>query len=291
MFREIRVTATFGDDGARIRHQNLPPIPLRNNLRAGPGRGHQFWSVLTSSRWQLYLASFWISCSIVHAWLFYQRAEDRERKTIELAAHLSKAKLDTLRLQLQPHFLFNTLNAISTLVYTEPEKADEMISNLSQLLRESLDSTNHEIPLCEELDTLNIYLEIESTRLGSRLIIHREIDPDTLSACVPALILQPIAENAIRHAIEPRSIPGNLTIRSFIQDKTLHIDIADDGPGLPPAGRQTDRVGIGIANTQARLRELYGEKASLQLLSPSSGGLTVAITIPLHYSTSRSHAA
>lgn len=265
----------------RVENTNVDiRVPFRRPQH--PPRQSPFWTILATSRWQLHLAAFLTSATLAQAWLLHHRLEERDRRALELSTHLSRAKLHSLRLQLQPHFLFNTLNAISTLVHTAPDTADEMIVNLSQLLRASLDTTVHEHPLRAELATLDIYLQIEQTRLSERLKIERDIAPETLDAQVPALLLQPIVENAIRHAIEPLPGGGTLSLSAKIRDNTLLVAIADNGPGLPPAGKRTDRIGIGLANSEARLRELYGSAATLDLCAPAAGGLRVEIQIPFH---------
>ena len=207
---------------------------------------------------------------------YYHRAQERDRQALILLAGLNQAKLDALRLQLQPHFLFNTLNAISTLVHRDANAADELISDLSELLRLSLQTTAHEVPLSRELEFLDRYLAIEQTRLGDRLRIVRDIDPAVTAACVPTLLLQPLAENAIRHGIEPRRAPGALTVRARREGDTLHLSIADDGIGFVSAKAR----GVGLTNSEHRLRALHGDAARLELRAPSEGGACVDITLP-----------
>lgn len=226
-----------------------------------------------------------IAC-FAHAFSYYRRAQLREREAIALNAGLARAKLDALRLQLQPHFLFNTLNAISTLVHRDPAAADELIGDLSELLRLSLQTADHEVPLSRELELLECYLAIEQTRLGERLRIVREIDSQASTALVPTFVLQPLAENAIRHGIEPRLAPGTLTIRAELADGKLRLVVADNGVGLKTNGARGDRRGIGIANTEQRLRALHGDAASLQLTAPDSGGVRVEIVLPVRFTPS-----
>jgi len=226
-----------------------------------------------------------IAC-FAHAFSYYRRARLRETEAVALNAGLARAKLDALRLQLQPHFLFNTLNAISTLVHRDPAAADELIGDLSELLRLSLQTADHEVPLARELELLECYLAIEQTRLGSRLHIVREIDPQASTALVPTFLLQPLAENAIRHGIEPRLAPGTLTIRAQLGEGKLRLLVADNGVGLKTNGARGDRRGIGIANTEQRLRALHGEAASLQLTAPESGGVRVEIVLPVRFTPS-----
>jgi two-component sensor histidine kinase len=222
---------------------------------------------------------YWIVVSIVHALSYYRRSQERERKAIELENRLTQARLEVLRMQLHPHFLFNTLHAISTLVHKDPKAADEMITNLSELLRATLDSSDQqEIPLRQELDLLDRYLEIQQVRFGQRLQIEKQIDTSALDAVVPTLILQPLVENAIKHGIEPRPGPGRILIRAQKNDRALHLSIRDNGNGLQPAPNKPE--GIGLANTRARLQELYGSQARLLLNSGSDGGCSVELEMP-----------
>ncbi|BET66516.1 hypothetical protein ASA1KI_14340 [Opitutales bacterium ASA1] len=250
----------------------------------GPPRDEgmrRFWTVVFQTRSKFNLPVYWVIVSVVHAFAFYRRVQDRDRRALELSASLSKAKLQALRLQMQPHFLFNTLNAISTLVHRDADKADEMIVNLSQLLRLSLEVTEQEMPLRHELEILDRYLEIEQVRLGDRLRVLREIEPAVLDALVPSLVIQTIVENAIRHGIEPRAAPGTVTLRARRDGDMLRLDITDDGIGLKPAERASERRGIGLSNTESRLAELYGGRARILLREPPEGGVSVEIDLPL----------
>jgi signal transduction histidine kinase len=257
-----------------------PPPPGVRGPRSGGGPPRRFFAMLASSRWQLHLSVYWVSVSLASAWRLRRRAEERERKTLELTVGLSQAKLDALRLQLQPHFLFNTLNAIATLVHRDANAADEMITNLSDLLRLSLETTTAEVPLRRELELVDRYLAIERVRLGERLRVEQTIASDALDAAVPPLMMQTLVENAIRHGIEPRRAPGVVTIRAVRDRDTLRLTIADDGPGLPAADAGTERRGLGLANTEARLRELYGVAGRVTLLAPEAGGVRVELELP-----------
>lgn len=225
------------------------------------------------------LAIYLIVLSAAHALGFYRRAKERDLQAVELSARLTRAKLDALRLQLQPHFLFNTLNAISTLVHRDANQADELIGDLSDLLRLSLLTTDHEVPLGRELELIDRYLAIEKTRLGDRLKIVRDIDPDVTAALVPTFVLQPLAENSIRHGLEPRGTGGTITITARATAQTLTLAVADDGVGLF-ADQLSARRGIGLANTEVRLQALHGAAAKLDLITPPEGGLRVEITLP-----------
>ncbi len=242
---------------------------------------HNFFEVFGpfALRGNFGLAIYLIVMSAAHALGYYRRVKERDVQAVELVAHLNRAKLDALRLQLQPHFLFNTLNAISTLVHRDARAADELIGDLSDLLRLSLLTTDHEVPLARELELLDRYLAIEQTRLGDRLRIVRAIEPAATAALVPTFVLQPLAENAIRHGLEPRSTPGTITISARATAQALHLSVADDGVGLA-TDQLTARRGIGLANTEARLQALHGPAAKLELITPPEGGLRVEITLP-----------
>jgi two-component sensor histidine kinase len=223
---------------------------------------------------------YWVIVSIVHALTYYRRSQERERRALELEARLADAKLQALRMQLQPHFLFNTLNAISTLVHRDPRAADEMIGNLSELLRATLDTSEPEIPLRQELDFLDRYLEIQQVRFGERLRIEKEIDAGALEAQVPTLILQPLVENAVRHGIEPHTTPGLVRIAARRDGAVLRLRIQDNG--APVKQGPKSREGIGLPNTRSRLQEMYGNMGRLTLSSASDGGFTVDLEIPYH---------
>ncbi|MBM3840963.1 MAG: histidine kinase [Verrucomicrobia bacterium] len=217
--------------------------------------------------------------SVAHAFGYYRRFHDRELNTLELEKRLTHAKLQALQMQLNPHFLFNTLHAISALVHKDAEAADRMISRLSLLLRYTLESTDaHEVSLKEELTFLDRYLEIEQTRFGSRLTVVRDIAPETMQAQVPNLLLQPLVENAIRHGIEPQSKPGRIELRARRWDEQLRLEVRDNGAGF--AQGKLTAEGVGLANTRARLQQLYGSRQRIEFSNATDGGLLVQVTIP-----------
>lgn len=264
--------------GDELRPAEPPPAGRRPRGPGGPQR--HFLAMLVSSRWQLHLAVYWVSVSLASAWRLRQQAAERERRSLELSASLSQAKLEALRLQLQPHFLFNTLNTIATLVHKDPAAADEMITNLSELLRLALDASESEVSLRRELNLVDRYLAIEHGRLGERLRVDRSVAADALDAAVPPLMLQTLVENAVRHGIEPRRAPGTVTISAARSGGQLQLSVADDGIGLPPADERSERRGVGLANTEARLRELHGDAARVIFRAPPEGGTRVEITMP-----------
>ena len=215
---------------------------------------------------------------------YYRRYLAGEQRAAQLQAQLAQAQLQALKMQLHPHFLFNTLNAISELVHKEPETAERMVIQLSDMLRVSLDSIGvQEIPLEQELEFLRRYLDIEETRFRDRLRIRMDVDPGTLGAYVPNMILQPLVENAIRHGISPLSRGGSIDIRARRNGETLSLQICDDGRGLPTNGEHASRGnGVGLANTRARLTQLYGVgRFELDVESVPDAGVAVSVTIPL----------
>ena len=222
-----------------------------------------------------------------HGLAFYQGFRDRELRATLLEAKLAQAQLQVLRMQLQPHFLFNTLHSISALVHEDPDGADRMLAQLGDLLRMTLSpEATQEVALRQELDFLDRYLEIEKTRLGERLHISHAVAPETLDACVPHLILQPLVENAIRYAVAPRADGGRVEIKATRSEDVLRIEVWDDGPGLKSSEGAINGSGLGLKNTRERLAQLYGSAATLELSNVSTRGFLAALTIPLHLDTS-----
>jgi two-component system, LytTR family, sensor kinase len=231
--------------------------------------------------------SYWTVLGLQYAFHYYNQYQERRRQALrlelqasELRAQLVQAQLTALKGQLQPHFLFNTLNAIMVLVRQgRGAQAEEMLARLSDLLRSVLDDVEaQEVSLRRELESLRLYLAIEEVRFQDRLRVEIAAGPEALDAAVPHLGLQPIVENAIRHGIGSRSAAGRLQIRAARVGETLEIRVEDDGPGLPPGGAGTQ--GIGLANTRARLRQLYGDAAGLTLENGAGGGAVATLTLP-----------
>lgn len=220
---------------------------------------------------------------LTHAFTYYERYQAGELKASQLEAQLSHAQLQALKMQLQPHFLFNTLHSISALVHKHPEDADKMITRLGDFLRLTLENSGtQEVTLQQELEFLKCYLEIERIRFQDRLTTQLSVEPQTLNTSVPNLILQPIVENAIRHGIAPRSTPGKIEIRAERKNGTLHLRVRDNGPGLPlnPTAKHPSKEGLGLANTKARLQRLYGDAHRFELANDPEGGLVVTLEIP-----------
>jgi len=229
----------------------------------------------------LNLIMYWLVVFGHLGWHYYQRYGERELQAAELQRELVVARLDALRMQLNPHFLFNTLHAISALIHEDPEAADRMVARLSELLRLSLDQSKpQEVPLSEEIAFLDRYLEIESTRFGDRLKIEKHIEPGAEEAIVPFLVLQPLVENAIRHGIEPREDPGHISIGAHRHNGMLELSVIDNGVGLSGEPAARAREGIGLSNTRSRLSHLYGTEFRFDLATIAAGGLEARITIP-----------
>jgi LytS/YehU family sensor histidine kinase len=194
---------------------------------------------------------------------------------------LAQAQLRALKSQLQPHFLFNTLHSISTLMLTNVQAADTMLVRLSDLLRMSLENnTVHETTLNREMQFVNGYLEIEKMRFGERLQVHCDVEPDTLDARVPHLLLQPLVENAIRHGASRRAEGGEVWITSFRQDDDLHLEVGDNGPGFSPNPEWNAKHGLGLNATRERLSVFYGERQRLDIHSAPGRGTIVRVQIP-----------
>jgi two-component system LytT family sensor kinase len=229
---------------------------------------------------------YWLIIGLQALWRFHESARRHEREALELMARASaletqvvQARLGALKMQLQPHFLFNTLNAVVTLVRARRgREAEDTLAHLSDLLRWVLDDSDHqEVPLARELEYVRLYLAVERVRFADRLRVEMRIAPDALDAAVPHLCLQPIVENAIRHGIEASATAGDLVISARRLAGTLELIVEDDGPGFRSM-RQP--VGIGLANTRLRLAELYGDRATMTMANAIDGGAIVTLTLP-----------
>jgi two-component system LytT family sensor kinase len=216
---------------------------------------------------------------------FYLRDLTRQReasvleaRAAELQAQLAAARLDALRMQLNPHFLFNTLHAVSALVERDPSGVRKMIARLSELLRHTIEARGaDEVPLRDELEFLRRYIEIMEIRFQGRLTVTVNAGDRALEALVPNLILQPIVENALEHGASRASGRGEVTIDAKVDGDDLVVIVQDNGPGLASTGE-----GVGLSNTKARLDQLYGDPASLTLMSPSGGGVLATLRVPYH---------
>jgi two-component system LytT family sensor kinase len=226
---------------------------------------------------------------------YYRRHQEEELNISRLKAELAEAKLQVteaqlqaLKMQLHPHFLFNTLNSISALLDEDAEAADQMLARLGDFLRLTLENSGaQQVTLQEELEFLRCYLEIEHVRFHDRLTVNMQIEPRTLDARVPNLILQPIVENAIRHGIVSRIAPGQIEISAGLSGDALQLQVKDNGPGLRlvEGGRATVKEGLGLANTRARLAQMYGPAHRFEMADAPEGGLQVTLTIPFESSS------
>jgi two-component system, LytTR family, sensor kinase len=235
---------------------------------------------LVLAQFHLNLITYWVIAGLAQAVDYYRKSRDHELHASQLAARLAQAQLDALRMQLHPHFLFNTLHAISTLVRKDPDGAERTIAQLSDLLRLTLDTAGRQkSTVKDELEFVDRYLAIQQTRFGDRLIVRQSIDVDALDALVPTQILQPLVENAIRHGIGPRASGGRLEIAVVRRDGHVTLTVSDDGVG-PRSGPDAIEEGVGLSNTRARLAELYGAGDRLALATLPGGGFAVAVTVP-----------
>jgi two-component system LytT family sensor kinase len=233
----------------------------------------------------LWFLAYWILVGVHEAWRNYRRFTQGELRASQLEARLAQAQLEVLKGQLHPHFLFNTLHAISTLIHRDADAADEMLAQLSDLLRMTLATVGvQEVPLQQELEFLRRYLDIQQTRFADRLTVIVDVPADTLDVRVPNQVLQPLVENAIHHGVDARRGDGLVEIRARAEGDMLRLEVRDDGPGLkttPGAAPKPAGSGIGLSNTRARLHELYGPKSALELADYPAGGTLVSLLIPL----------
>ena len=229
--------------------------------------------------WHFNLLIYWVIVAVSFAFDYYGKFRERELRAAELEKSLVQSKLQALQMQLNPHFLFNSLHSISSLMHQDVEAADRMIVRLSDLLRAALDNSDtQEVTLGKELEFLKRYLEIEQIRFGKRLTVQMDIARDTLDAQVPNLILQPLVENAIRHGIEPHAKPGRIELRSKREADVLTLEVCDNGAGMPT--NQSVIENVGLSNTRARLEALHVGAHKLEFLTAPGGGLLVRMTIP-----------
>lgn len=220
---------------------------------------------------------YWIIILLNYAFDYYSRYKENEVKAAQLEAQLAQAQLQALKMQLQPHFLFNTLNAISVLIEKNPTLARRTVGRLSELLRYTLDAVGiQKVSLQEELEFLDKYLQIEQTRFGERLTVHIEVEDDVREAAVPNMILQPLVENAIKHGIARKRGNALIEVHAHRENGSLTLSVRDNGSGL----NETHGDGVGLSSTRARLRELYGDAQSFELYNLSNGGAEARIVIP-----------
>lgn len=273
-------------------------VPLHEYSNSAPPAHPSLRATLRSTI--LDLLAYGAVTGLVHSVYFHRRMRERERRALFLESNLAKARLSMLKAQLQPHFLFNSLNAITALLRRDPRLAETTLVALSELLRLALSqSEQQEGTLRGELEFVGRYLQIQAVRFGNKLTVNQSIDPQALECRVPTLVLQPLVENAIRHGIEPAERAGVVQITAFRDGGSLVLTVKDDGVGL--LGRPTDSqdpsglhlespalagnparegAGIGLANLRDRLHALYGTRQKLELSPQAAGGVVVRVEIP-----------
>ncbi|MFT4767045.1 MAG: two-component system LytT family sensor kinase [Glaciecola sp.] len=262
---------------------NLFPEELK---KLEPERSHSLAIYFSSSISGVSVMLVWSALYFgIKYYLLNQEAKQRYLKAISMA---HEAQLKMLRYQLNPHFLFNTLNAISTLILDkDTELANGMVMKLSRFLRYSLDNDPmQQITVAEEVQSLKLYLDIEEVRFAERLTLHFAISEAAEQALMPSLLLQPLVENSIKYAVSRSINGGSIAVSASVEDGCLQLAVADDGPGLDlRQGRLPKGGGVGLANTRERLTQIYGDKQSFRLGSTEPHGLTITICIPVSYAT------
>jgi signal transduction histidine kinase len=247
------------------------------------GRPFAWWteaqrSALLNFDWEM--MTYWTIVGLSHAVLYYRESKDRALRTSQLETRLVEAQLKTLQQQLHPHFLFNTLHAISALMHRDVEAADRTLMRLSDLLRLTLENLGQqEILLQAELDFLSKYLQIEQTRFADRLVVRFDIQPESLDTLVPNLILQPLVENAIKHGVAKKSGAGHIDISARRDGDKLRMEVRDDGVGLSEDALTALQKGIGVSTTRARLQHLFGADYRFEF-HRQPDGLSVVVVIP-----------
>jgi two-component system LytT family sensor kinase len=250
-----------------------PPITVRSEI-----------TLLFIFGFHTAIVAYWVVFSIQTAFRNYARFQERaDLRASQLETQVAQARLGALKAQLQPHFLFNTLNAIVVLVRQQKgQQAEETLARFSDLLRAVLaDMELQEVTLARELEYLKLYLSIEQLRFSDRLRVDFDVDPELLDAAVPHMGLQPIVENAIRHGVGQRATFGVIRIVARRAGDALHVTVSDDGPGFA-ANQKTAGLGLGLANTRARLKQLYGESAAVRVGGAPGGGAEVTMVLPYH---------
>ena len=249
------------------------------------GKPFEWWPAVQRSALQNFdweMITYWAIAGLSHAVLYYRESRDRALRTSQLETKLVEAQLAALQQQLHSHLLFNTLHAISALMHKDVEAADRTLMDLSDLLRLSLDNTgNHEVPLKVEVEFLEKYLRIEQTRFADRLTVNFDIQPETLDARVPNLILQPLVENAIKHGVARKAGPGHIQITTRRDGDKLWMEVRDDGVGLTEAGWRALHKGIGVSTTRERLLRLFGADFRFEF-HRHNPGLAVIVALPWH---------
>jgi signal transduction histidine kinase len=246
-------------------------------------RSFAWWTEVEGAALQYFdweMITYWAIVGLSHALLYYRESRGRAIQAARLEVKLAEAQLTTLQQQLHPHFLFNTLHAISALMHRDVEAADRMLTRLSDLLRITLENLGQtEVPLQTELDFLNKYLQIEQTRFMDRLTVRFDVQPEALDTRVPSLLLQPLVENAIKHGVAKKPGVGHIDISARRDGDKLLIEVRDDGVGLSEDALTALQKGIGVSTTRARLQHLFGADFRFEFHRLSEG-LSVIVAIP-----------
>ena len=236
---------------------------------------------------QIGLVTYWLLLGATHFYRIHEQARKRQLRAAQLEARLAEAQIENLRTQLHPHFLFNTLQAVATLIHEDPEGAEDILLRLSELLRVSLDEMRtQEIPLAREMDFLEHYIGIQRRRFGDRLRFDVEIALGALDCAVPTLILQPLVENAVRYGVGKHKESDVVTVRAFQEQERLCLEVANFASSLEDPPERLLSRGVGLSNTRGRLEQLYGREQSLRLLNLEPKGVCVQISIPMRHFTS-----
>jgi LytS/YehU family sensor histidine kinase len=233
-----------------------------------------------------YAMWFGVWVALVHLFDHYQSSRERELRTAHLETQLAQAQIQALQAQIHPHFLFNALNTISSVIYEDVHAADTMIARLSDFLRHSLNASSaQEVTLQEELNFLNLYLDVMRPRFEERLNVAFDVEPGLDNALTPKLILQPLVENSVKHAADPDSGAIRIAVRARRENGHLSLQIEDDGPGLSTAAQSITKNGIGLSNTAERLKRLYGQNQEFTIAAADRGGVLVSLKLPYHTTT------
>ena len=254
-------------------------------LSAIDGAPFPWWTevqqaVLQYLDWEM--ITYWAIVGLSHALLYYRESRGRALRAAQLEIKLAEAQLASLQQQLHPHFLFNTLHAISALMHRDVEAADRMLMRLSDLLRITLENLGHsDVTLKTELDFLGKYLQIEQTRFADRLAVRFDVQPEALDTRVPSLLLQPLVENAIKHGVARKAGPGHIDISARRDGDKLRLEVRDDGVGLSEDALTALQKGIGVSTTRARLQHLFGADFRFEFHRLSEG-LAVVVAVPWH---------
>jgi two-component sensor histidine kinase len=258
-------------------------LSVADRVLAAPDGGAFFHGLFRDSLVNAFAADVLIYGLIVAVYYAvdnYRRFRERELRSAQLEAQLARTELQMVGMRLHPHFLFNTIHAVSALMHRDVEAADRMMTALADLLRAVPRNTEaQEVPLAEELRVLGLYVDVMQIRYGGRLRVVMDIEPDTEQALVPSLVLQPLVENAIQHGVAARGA-GRIEVSARRLDSSLRMSVRDDGPGLPNGAVPNEHEGIGLSSTRARLRQLYGAAQRFELANHEAGGVEATLSLP-----------